>query len=124
MIQVENWQFFVFVAGQVVMLITAAWTLGKVIVGQFSLRLDERQEAQDKLRTVREQTLDTRFTSLENSIKQEGDGWRTVERDLLHLKADLPIQYTRREDTIRQEVVIHAKLDALASKIDALRAGV
>jgi hypothetical protein len=47
-----------------------------------------------------------------------------VERELLQLKADLPIQYMRREDAIRQEVVIHAKLDALAVKIDALRSGV
>lgn len=123
MIQVENWQFFVFVAGQLAMLITAAWTLARVIVVQFTARMDERQVAQDELRKQREKALDVRFTSLEASIRQEGEGWRTVERELLQLKADLPIQYMRREDAIRQEVVIHAKLDALAAKIDALRLG-
>jgi hypothetical protein len=123
MIQVDNWQFFAFVVSQLGILLAAAWALARVIVGQFTLRLDERQIAQDKLRDQREKALDARFSSLEQSIRQEGEGWRTVERELLQLKADLPIQYMRREDAIRQEVVIHAKLDALAVKIDALRAG-
>lgn len=99
----------------------AAWALLTIIVKQFTARLDERQQAQDKLRSEREKVLDARFIALDESIRQEGTGWRTVERELLQLKADLPVQYMRREDAIRQEVVIHAKLDALATKIDALR---
>lgn len=120
-IQIEFWQLLGILGTALVVLVGAAWALVKVIVGQFTDRLDERQEAQDKLREQREKALDARFSSLEQSIRNEGDGWRTVERELLQLKADLPIQYMRREDAIRQEVVIHAKLDALAAKIDALR---
>lgn len=122
-IQIEFWDLMKMLAGTAVVLSGAAWTLGVIIVKQFTQRLDERQKAQDELRDAREKALDEKFRALESSIRQEGEGWRTVERELLQLKADLPIQYMRREDAIRQEVVIHAKLDALAAKIDALRIG-
>jgi hypothetical protein len=42
------------------------------------------------------------------------------EREILKLKADLPLNYVRKEDAIRQETVINAKLDTLAAKIDGL----
>ncbi|MEW6314144.1 MAG: hypothetical protein AB1513_08920 [Pseudomonadota bacterium] len=122
-LQVEGWQLLIGVCGGVVVIITAAWALARVVVGQFRELLDTRFNAQEELRKQREKTLDERFSALEKTIRQEGEGWRLVERDLLELKADLPIQYMRREDAIRQEVVIHAKLDALAAKIDALRGG-
>lgn len=40
------------------------------------------------------------------------------EKDLLRLRAELPIEYVRREDWIRNQTVIEAKLDALAAKLD------
>ena len=104
-------------------LIAAGWALVSIIVSQFTKRLDERFTGQEELRKQREAALDIRFKALEKFIGDEGDGWRKVERELLELKAALPLQYLRREDAIRQEVVIHSKLDALAAKIDALRAG-
>ena len=123
LIQIDFWQLVGLAGGVIVTLIAASWALINVIVKQFTQRLDERFHGQDELRAQREKVLDERFKALENAIKSEGDGWRTVERELLELKAALPIQYLRREDAIRQEVVIHSKLDALAAKIDALRVG-
>ena len=122
-IQIDFWQLVGMAGSALVVLVGAGWALVSIIVRQFTERLDERFLGQDELRKQREIALDQRFSALEKSIRDEGDGWRTVERELLQLKADLPIQYMRREDAIRQEVVIHAKLDALAAKIDALRTG-
>lgn len=62
--------------------------------------------------------IDRRFTALETANAAEVREWQRIERELLELKADLPTEYVRREDNIRQEVVINAKLDALAEKID------
>ena len=67
--------------------------------------------------------IDRRFASLEKANEAEAKEWQRVERELMGLKADLPVQYLRKEDAIRQEVVINAKLDALAAKIDLLREG-
>jgi len=120
-IQIEFWTLVEALGACFVALVAGGWVLVEIIIRQFTLRLDERQEAQAQLREQREKALDVRFTSLEKSIRDEGDGWRTVERELLQLKADLPVQYMRREDAIRQEVVIHAKLDSIAAQIYALR---
>ena len=43
---------------------------------------------------------------------------RRLEIDFLKFLATLPIEYVRREDAIRQEVVTYAKLDALYAKMD------
>lgn len=65
--------------------------------------------------------LESRFQALEESLKSKADEWQRAERALLELRAELPVQYVRKEDAIRGEVVIHAKLDALNAKIDQLR---
>ena len=41
-----------------------------------------------------------------------------TERSFLKLLADLPLHYVRREDWIRNQTVIEAKLDALAAKLE------
>ena len=46
---------------------------------------------------------------------------RKLETDFLKWRAVLPLEYVRKEDAIRQEVVINAKLDALAIKMDEMR---
>lgn len=62
--------------------------------------------------------LDMRFSTLEDAQKKESVSWQRVERELMNLKAELPINYVRREDYIRGQSVIEAKLDGLASKIE------
>ncbi len=47
---------------------------------------------------------------------------RKLEREFLEHCAKLPLEYVRKEDAIRQELVINAKLDALAMKIDRMGA--
>lgn len=110
----EFWQlvllllaFFGFVAGA-----------GKMLVNQFELRLDERFQAQEKSRVEAQQHWDTKFSGLEASAREETGQWQRVERELLSLKAELPVQYVRREDYIRGQSVIEAKLDGLALKIE------
>lgn len=120
-IQIDFWQLVGMAGAVIAALFAASWALINVIVKQFTQRLDERFHGQDELRSQREKVLDERFKALEGAIKSEGDGWRSVERELLELKAALPIEYMRREDGIRQEVVIHSKLDALASRQEDLR---
>lgn len=60
-----------------------------------------------------------RLDSIEQANKDESDQWQRMERQLLQLKADLPLQYVRREDYIRGQSTIEAKLDVLASKLES-----
>ena len=67
--------------------------------------------------------LDQRFAALEESFGEESGKLRNLERELLELKIQLPTAYVRREDQIRQDTVINAKLDALWKKIDKIQTG-
>ena len=83
---------------------------GKVLLAQIEKRLDERFSTQEELRRNAQVHWDERFATLEKAD-------RARERALLEMRAELPREYVRREDHIRFETVINAKLDALYSEI-------
>ncbi|SAI74581.1 Uncharacterised protein [Bordetella ansorpii] len=62
--------------------------------------------------------LDARFNVLEAANRDEAGQWQRIERDLMQLRADLPLEYVRREDYIRGQSIIEAKLDGLAVKLE------
>jgi hypothetical protein len=51
-----------------------------------------------------------------NRVK-DSETLRDVEREVMALKAELPEKYLRREDYIRGQTLIEAKLDAIASEV-------
>lgn len=61
-----------------------------------------------------EQRIEKQFQTIEDDAKE----WSRIEKEFLHFKAELPNQYVRREDYIRNQTVIESKLDALALKIE------
>lgn len=69
------------------------------------------------LLTQFQRRVDDRFTLL----AAESQAWRTVERDLMALRAELPERYVRREDYIRGQSVVEAKLDAVAAKLEVVQ---
>lgn len=60
-----------------------------------------------------QRSLDQRFRAVE---KQAGE-WQALERSFLRFQADMAVQYVRREDYVRGQSVIEAKLDAIASEL-------
>ncbi len=99
-IQVEFWALLSFLAGLLLSFLGAAFAMGRLLLGQVEKRLD------------------TRFAALERHANEEAGEWRRVERELLDLRAELPLHYVRREDYIRGQSVIEAKLDGLALRIE------
>jgi len=75
-------------------------TLGKILLTQIDQRLEQR------------------FGTVERDLQHWRDAERKLERDLLQLKADLPHQYVLREDYVRNQTVIEAKIDALALRLE------
>jgi len=73
--------------------------LGKLLLAQF------------------QRSLETRLTS----IAEDAKGWHQVERELMQLKADLPERYVRREDYIRGQTVLEAKLDRVFSELEVMK---
>lgn len=95
------------------------WTLAKVVAGQAQRHLDSRFAAQDATRDAHHKALSVRLDGIEMVHREESSQWQRVERDLLKMQADMPLHYVRREDYIRGQSVIEAKLDALGSKLEA-----
>lgn len=81
-------------------LIGAFWTLVKVIVSQY------------------EKSLDTRFATLSETMVKDQELTRKLEREFLRMQAELPLHYVRREDYIRGQSVLEAKLDGLGTKLE------
>lgn len=99
--------------GAVAVVVGGFWALVKVIVAQFEKRLDERFEMQEEARADGRSQYEERFGRLETEHHQ-------LEREHMKLLAELPREYVRREDNIRFETVINAKLDALYSEMRLL----
>lgn len=102
-LQVEFWQLVTLLLA----FFAAVWGAGKALLTQIDKRLDLRFDAQD-----------VRLAALEQASLQESGQWARVERELLELKAELPLNYVRREDYIRGQSIIEAKLDGLALRIE------
>lgn len=94
---------------------------GKILLDQVEKRLAERFNAQEKASEKGQSAL---RQSLELHIEEErrnSDALRKLEHDFLEWKADLPIHYVRREDYVRGQSVIEAKLDAVYSKLEVVQ---
>lgn len=104
---------FIFIAS-----IGGIWTLLKIIAIQFKRDLQERFTIQDTASKAHYLQLNTRLDVLDSAVKTDAGQWQRVERELLNLKAELPLYYVRREDYIRGQSVIEAKLDGLGNKLE------
>lgn len=69
--------------------------LGKMLLTQFERRIDDRLD----------------------NITQEAKGWQTIEKDVLLLRVELAERYVKRDDYVRGQTVIEAKLDAIKSEL-------
>lgn len=111
-LQVISW-----VLGVLFSLGGGAWALMRAfaylvnrLVAQFEARLDERFDALERSREEGRKVWDDRIKSLE---KRQDE----TDRDVRKILIELPREYVRREDHIRFETVINAKLDALYSEM-------
>lgn len=97
---------------------TFAFTAGRLLLAQIDRRLDARFMAMEEARKAAQAHWDTQFRQLAEQNRVEAAGWQGLERDFLNWKADLPIQYVRHEDYVRNQTVIEAKLDGLRLSIE------
>lgn len=65
--------------------------------------------------------LDERFKAQATLLQGNTDKVTQLEREFLTWRADLPLHYVRREDYVRGQSVIEAKLDALYNKLEVVQ---
>lgn len=86
------------------------YALAILIVKQFKADLDERFKAQETARLEGRRLYEERLATVERD-------YRALHVSFLEHLAELPREYVRREDHIRFETVISAKLDALYAEL-------
>ncbi len=95
--------------------------VGKVLLDQSEKRQVERSAAQDKAREEGQKTLRETLTAHLADERRNAIAVQALERDFLKWQAELPVHYVRREDYVRGQSVIEAKLDALYSKLEVVQ---
>jgi len=117
---------------QIIFLLIAAvsgvWAAAKYYAAQQArARLQEQEFFRQQFASHEKKEFDfhamlgTRLDGIEALHRADAAQWQRVERELLMLKADLPLHYVRREDYIRGQSVMEAKQDALYSRIELLQ---
>ena len=116
-VQVEFWQLITLLLSFLGFLFAA----GKLLLPQIDRRLTERFETIEKAREEGQATWRATFTQHIDEERRETDLLRNIEREFLRFQAELPLQYVRREDYVRGQSVIEAKLDALYNKLEVVQ---
>lgn len=99
-VDVDLWQLVGFGLSLLSGFAAIIFTAGKLIAVQFERRMNER------------------FDLIERKRESEAAGISALERDFMRFQAELPVQYVRREDYVRGQSIVEAKLDGLAGKLD------
>jgi hypothetical protein len=99
------------IAGVAISMVSGYWAIARLVVAQFDKRLDERFKALDQARKEGSKVWADRFERMERRQME-------FDRDLTGLIRELPTSYVRREDSIRENTTINAKLDALNARLE------
>lgn len=116
-VQIEFWQLITLLLAFLGFLFAA----GRLLLSQIDRRLNDRFETIEKAREEGQATWRQTFTQHLEEERRETDLMRNIEREFLRFQADLPLQYVRREDYVRGQSVIEAKLDALYNKLEVVQ---
>lgn len=104
-LSLELWQ----VISLLLAILGGFWTVAKILAGQVGRNIDEKFKAVSDSQKTTASTLEEQRAKLIE-----------VEKDLLKLMAALPLEYVRREDFIRNQTTIEAKLDGMAHSLQQL----
>lgn len=117
------------IVGIATTLVAGAWALVKVAAKQFGREIQLRFGALEKSREEFQDSLNERFDAMERA-RDEGrklyeqrftrleDGQLRAERDLLAFKLEVAETRVHREDYVRNQTLIEAKLDGMATKME------
>lgn len=99
----------------------AVGAFARVLGAQIDKRLDEKFSAQEEARETGARALREHIDRHISLGDRTASQVASLERDFLKWQADLPVHYVRREDYVRGQSVIEAKLDALYNKLEVVQ---
>lgn len=118
--ELELGQLIAFVAGVMGLFTTVVTLLVKLLLNQFEERLAEKFASQDLARQTASKHWEENFAKVLERQDKDADAVQQLERTFLRFQAELPLQYVRREDFVRNQTIIEAKIDAVFSKLEVI----
>lgn len=100
------------------MFTTVVGGLVKLLLHNFEKRLGERFAAQEAARKAASRHWEENFAKVLQRQDKDAQALLELERSFLRFQAELPLEYVRREDWVRGQAVLEAKLDGVALKIE------
>lgn len=119
--ELELGQLIGWAAGLLSLFATVVTGLVKLLLNQFEKRLGDRFAAQDSARQAATKHWEDNFAKVLERQDKDADAVQQLERSFLRFQAELPIQYVRREDWVRNQTIIEAKIDAVFSKLEVIQ---
>lgn len=116
-VQLEIWHLVMLL----VFFFGAVGAFAKALGAQIDKRLDEKFKAQEEAREAGAKALRDHIDRYIALGDRTATQVTNLERDFLKWQADLPVHYVRREDYVRGQTVIEAKLDALYNKLEVVQ---
>lgn len=97
---------------------TVVFGLVKLLLAQFEKRLAATFSAQEEARKAASKHWEESFAKVLDRQEKDAQALAQLERAFLKFQAELPLNYVRREDWVRGQTVIEAKLDGLALRFE------
>ncbi len=120
-VQIQVWELVLSIAGLFIAFMGCIFGFAKVLGSQIDKRLDEKFNAQKEAREVADKALNNTLQRHLDEERKTTAKISDLEKDFLKWQAELPEKYVRRDDYIRGQTVIEAKLDALYDKLELVQ---
>jgi len=117
-LQVEFWELASLLLTMLVGAGGMLISLSKIMVANSQKHLDMRFDSLQNTTKASDDQIARRLDAIETAQRDESLHRQRTEDTLHRLQVELPQRYVNRDDYIRGQTVIEAKLDALASKLE------
>lgn len=120
-IQIDLWVLLTTLGGWLVIFCGGLYAVVRVIGSLVETRLGGKFKAMEAARVAADTALNetlARHLAEERAMALQ---LTNLEKDFLTWKGDLPLHYVRREDYIRGQAVLEAKMDALYAKLEVVQ---
>jgi hypothetical protein len=114
MIPINLTEFLMMMAG----VFTAIGGLGAVLIRQVDKRLEERFRAIEEARTEHNRSWTELFQSHITREEHEFESLRSLEREMMHFRADLPTLYLRRDEMRDYLIRLDMRFESLHDKLN------
>lgn len=119
-VPIDNWQLLSLTGALISGLFAILFALGRMLLGQFERRLDQRFAALDAARIDGQRAWIDTFNAHVSNEQREFEAMRTLQHEFLSFRADLASNYVRRDELRDQLVRLETRFQLLDEKIDRL----